>query len=106
MGSAKPPEPPEGLQDGARERQPRLTGADTNTSIGGDRGWAIRSLDGAANTFHDQQGCGILSVHTLSRTAGSATEITAACRRPYGSGFDHGQPKHSSCLGSANGERS
>jgi hypothetical protein len=33
----------------------------------------------------------------------SATEITAACRRPYPSGFDHGQPN--TAVG-GNGERS
>ena len=74
MGSAKPPEPPERIAGtGHGSGNPRLTGADTNTSIGGDRGWAIRSLDGAANTFHDQQGCGILSVHTHTKPDGGVS---------------------------------
>jgi hypothetical protein len=84
--------------------KPRLTGGQ-HASIGSDRGWASRSLNGTANTFHDQQGCGILSVRTISRTAGSATEITAACR-PYPSGFDHGQPNTAHAWGGGSGERS
>jgi hypothetical protein len=84
--------------------KPRLTGGQ-HASIGSDRGWASRSLNGTANTFHDQQGCGILSVRTISRTAGSATEITAACR-PYPSGFDHGQPNTAHAWVGGSGERS
>jgi hypothetical protein len=62
-------------------------------------GSVVHRLPAQRREFHDQQGCGILSVRTLSRTAGSATEITAACRHPLPVWLRSRPAKHSSCLG-------